>query len=105
MSRQRWQLEWSVFAMSDRTAIFDYVEADNPRAAIRLDGRIRAQVGVLSRFPRSGRTGRVKGTRELAVLGTPYIAAYRIAGEKVRILRILHGAQRWPEQLMEEWPQ
>lgn len=33
-------LEWSVFALADREAIFDYVEADSPKAAIAVDSRI-----------------------------------------------------------------
>jgi len=46
-----------------------------------------------------GRPGRIEGTRELVVSGTPYIAAYRIVGDTVRVLRVLHGAQQWPETL------
>jgi toxin ParE1/3/4 len=96
------RLEWSLFAQADRDAIFDYIEADSPRAAIAVDDRIRVQVEGLMQFPESGRPGRIEGTRELVVLRTPYIAAYRIAGDTVRILRVLHGAQQWPENMSEE---
>jgi len=72
-------LEWSVFSLADRTAIFDYIEADNPRAAIDLDDRIETRVEGLVQFPEMGRPGRIEGTRELVIVGTPYIAAYRIA--------------------------
>jgi toxin ParE1/3/4 len=44
-----------------------------------------------------GRPGRVKGTRELVIVGTPYIVAYRIKGDAVQVLRVLHGAQKWPQ--------
>ena len=47
----------------------------------------------------SGRPGRVAGTRELVVTGTPYVAAYQVTRETVRILRVLHGAQQWPDDL------
>jgi toxin ParE1/3/4 len=94
-------VEWSIFARTDRDAIFDYIEADSPQAAVAVDERIRAQVEGLVQFPESGRTGRVEGTRELVILRTPYIAAYRITGEIVRILRVLHGAQQWPEDMPE----
>jgi toxin ParE1/3/4 len=90
------RLEWSIFARADRDAIFDYIEADSPQAAIAVDDRIREQVETLARFPESGRPGRVEGTRELVIHRTPYIAAYRIAGSTVRILRVLHGARQWP---------
>jgi toxin ParE1/3/4 len=93
------QLEWSISAQADREAIFDYIEADSPQAAITVDDRIREQIEGLMKFPEMGRLGRVDGTRELVIQRTPYIAAYRIAGKTVRILRVLHGAQMWPEEL------
>jgi toxin ParE1/3/4 len=96
------RLEWSIFAQTDRDAIFDYIEEDSPQAAITVDDRIRVQVGRLARYPESGRPGRVAGTRELVIRRTPYVAAYRIAGDTVRILRVLHGAQPWPEDMSEE---
>ncbi len=96
------RVEWSVLAEADRKAIFDYIEADSPRAAVAVDERIRDEVASLERFPERGRPGRVEGTRELVVVRTPYIAAYRITGKSVRILRVLHGARRWPEDLSEE---
>jgi addiction module RelE/StbE family toxin len=92
------RLQWSIFAQTDRNAIFEYIEADSPQAAITVDDRIRAQVSRLARYPQSGRPGRVAGTRELVIHRTPYIAAYRIAGDTVRILRVLHGAQPWPRR-------
>jgi addiction module RelE/StbE family toxin len=48
-----------------------------------------------------GRSGRIEGTRELVISRTPYIAAYRILGSTVQILRVLHGAQLWPEEMPE----
>jgi toxin ParE1/3/4 len=92
-------LEWSKFAQADREAIFDYIEADSPQAAITVDDRIRQQVEELMKFPEIGRHGRIDGTRELIIQRTPYIAAYRIAGKTIRILRVLHGAQMWPQEL------
>jgi toxin ParE1/3/4 len=95
------RLEWSLFALADREAIFDYIEADSPRAAIVVDDRIQQHVEQLRQFPESGRPGRIEGTRELVIDRTPYIAAYQIVGKKVRILRVLHGARLWPEEMPE----
>jgi addiction module RelE/StbE family toxin len=100
--RQSVRLEWSIFAQTDRDEIFDYIEGDSLQAAIVVDNRIRVQIERLAEFPESGRPGRVEGTRELVIHRTPYIAAYRIVGDTVRILRVLHGAQRWPEDMSEE---
>ena len=85
--------------MDDRDRIFDFIEQDDPRAAIAVDERIATQVLLLLKFPEGGRPGRVKGTRELIVRRTPYIAAYRVEKDCVRILRILHSAQLWPGEL------
>jgi toxin ParE1/3/4 len=51
---------------------------------------------ALAQFPEQGRTGRKSGTRELALSGLPYLAVYRLNGDAIEILRILHGAQIWP---------
>ncbi|MBY5365061.1 type II toxin-antitoxin system RelE/ParE family toxin [Rhizobium leguminosarum] len=93
------KLTWSAFALSDRDAIFTYIEADNPSAAIMIDERIMAATRRLVDFPASGRVGRIAGTRELVINGTPYIAAYAVTETTVRVLRVLHGAQEWPETL------
>ncbi len=96
------RVQWSVLAQADRDAIFDYIEADSPQAAITVDNRIQAQIETLAQFSQTGRLGRVEGTRELVILRTPYIAAYRIVGDTLRILRVLHGARQWPEGMSEE---
>lgn len=93
------RLVWAQYALEDRRAIYDHIEADDPRAAALVDTRIAEAVTRLIDFPESGRLGRVEGTRELVVGRTPCIVAYRILGEAVRILRVLHGAQLWPDDL------
>ena len=95
------RLIWSALALSDRDDIFTHIEADSPRGAIAVDERIAAAARRLVEFPESGRPGRVPGTRELVVPGTPYIAAYAAPTTSVRILRVLHGAQIWPDDFPE----
>jgi toxin ParE1/3/4 len=56
-------------------------------------------IARLEEFPRLGREGRIPGTRELIVSRTPYLVAYRIIGDAIHVLRVLHGRQRWPERL------
>ena len=91
------KLIWSAFALSDRDAIFTFIEADNPSSAIMVDERIVAAARRLIDFPASGRVGRIAGTREMVIKGTPYVAAYSVTQSAVRILRVLHGAQAWPD--------
>ena len=39
------RLTWSAFALADRDGIFDYIEAENPAAAVAIDERIVAAAG------------------------------------------------------------
>ena len=95
------RIEWSAFALADREEIFDYIEADNPQAAATVDKRISDRIKTLRRLPRSGRTGRVEGTRELVISRTPYIVAYKITDDAVRILRVLHTSRLWPDHMID----
>jgi toxin ParE1/3/4 len=54
-------------------------------------------VNELPTRPQSGRPGRVSGTRELVVTRTPYVVPYRVQGRNIEILRVYHGARKWPE--------
>lgn len=89
-------IEWRDEAKADARAALDYIAQDNLAAAYGVYGEIEQQVALLAEFPKMGRSGRVKGTRELVVTRTPYIVAYRIKGDVVQVLRVLHGAQQWP---------
>jgi hypothetical protein len=55
------KLVWSRYALSDRDAIFSYIEAANPRAAVHIDEQIVVAVRRLIEFPESGRPGRIAG--------------------------------------------
>ena len=79
--------------------IRDRIAQDNPAAAARVVARIRGAVEQLAAAPGIGRPGRVHGTRELIVTRTPYIVAYRVRDNRVEVVTVLHGAQRWPERL------
>ncbi len=91
-------VEWTSQAEQDRVAQVEYIAQDKPMAAVGMGDEIERQVEMLAEHPKLGRTGRVRGTRELAITGTPYLAVYRIKGERVQILAILHGAQQWPKR-------
>ena len=93
------KVEWSALAMEDRDRIFDYIESESPKAAIQVDIRIEEQVDQLVPFPELGRLGRIDDTRELVISQTSYVVPYRVYGNVVRILRVLHCAQQWPDDL------
>jgi toxin ParE1/3/4 len=91
------KLRWTRPALTDLEEIGDYIARDNPRAATELTRRIHDACENLRDFPGQGRAGRVAGTRELVIGGTPYIAAYTVLDGEVMILTVIHGARRWPE--------
>jgi len=76
--------------------IRERIAAGNPTAANRMVERIRAAVARLAASPGVGRPGRVARTRELVITRTPYIVPYRVTGDAVQIITILHSDQRWP---------
>jgi len=69
---------------------------DNLQAAARVARRILEVIDKLTRHPEIGRRGRLLGTRELMVPGTPYFIPYRIIGTRVELLRVLHGSLEYP---------
>ena len=90
-------VKWLEEAFADLDQIFDYILEHNPQTAVKTYEAIRHQVGMLADHPQIGRVGRVRGTRELVITGLPYIAAYYIKGQEVRILTVLHTARKWPD--------
>jgi len=90
-------IKWLPEAERDFIAIIDFIADDNPQAALEQGDEIEAQIGGLLDHRHRGRVGRVKGTRELVIVRTPYIAVYRIKPGMIQVLRILHGARQWPD--------
>ncbi len=91
------KLRWTVPALRDLEEIGDFIARDNPAAADRVVTRILDQAEGLTIHPHVGRPGRVPGTRELVIADTPYLVPYRVRGDDVQILAVLHGARRWPQ--------
>jgi len=93
------KLRWTRLAIKDLDRAHEYVAEDNPSAANHLIDRIEEAVQVLRQHPTAGRNGRLKGTRELVVTGTPFVIPYRVRRDAVEILAVIHGARKWPGNL------
>lgn len=92
-------LVWLPSANVTRDAQLGYIAQDSFLAAIDQDAEIEKQVDMLLDPPNMGRLGRVKTTRELVIGRTSFIVAYRVKGQRIEILRVLHGAQQWPRTM------
>ena len=93
-------IRWSDEALADLRELQTFISADNPIAAQKLAMTIVNSVETnLPDNPHIGRPGRVNGTRELVITNTPYIVPYRIHSGVIQVLRVYHGARRWPDRM------
>jgi toxin ParE1/3/4 len=87
------RIVWAAEARRQIHEIWHYIALDNLGGANRMFTRLVAAVEKLNHYPYLGRPGR-EASRELSVPGTPFIVIYRVQDEEIRIVTILHGAQR-----------
>lgn len=91
-------------AFSDLDEIFDYILAENPQAAGNMLQDIIQSLSRLSSHPHSGSPLRERSLNRFhfrIVVTSPYIAFYRVIGNKVFVYRVLHGARNYPHLLKE----
>jgi len=88
-------LQWTTASHAARARITRTIAQDNLSAARKLNKKFQDSARGLLAHPYRGRKGRVDGTREL-VVHPNYLLIYEIDGETIRILTVLHAAQRWP---------
>jgi toxin ParE1/3/4 len=89
---------WRRSALNDLGGIRRYIAQENPAAGARIRAMIRNALEQLADYPNLGRSGRVGGTRELVIAGTPYVVVYRVLDNRLRILSVIHGARLWPQR-------
>jgi len=94
----RLTLQWTPIATEHLRSTYEYVAQDSARAAQSLIERVFSVAERLRDYPRMGREGRVEGTRELAVAGTPFVVVYRLYQARIDVLAVFHGARKWPEE-------
>ena len=88
---------WTPKAEQDRADIWDYIAADNPGAAVRMDELFSDAAARLAAHPKMGKPGKIAGTREL-IPHENYRLAYEIEGDTVWVLaltRILRKIDRY----------
>jgi addiction module RelE/StbE family toxin len=90
---------WSPRAVEHLAQLRSYIARDNPTAATRIANTLLAAVERLAELPNRGRPGRVAGTRELIVPGTPYVIPYRLREDRLEVIAVFHGRQKWPKPL------
>ena len=83
------RLKWTQKASRDLEAVKANLRGgDDAGAANATVLELIQQAGALAEHPGMGRPGRVKGTRELAVAGHPYVVQYIHLNDTVVVLRV-----------------
>ncbi|MHB8622973.1 MAG: type II toxin-antitoxin system RelE/ParE family toxin [Sulfuricaulis sp.] len=90
------ELSWTPSALQDLHDAGEYVAQNNLPSAAEIGQRVLEAVEYLGQHPALGRAGRVRGTRELVISGTPFIVVYRVQFDMVQVLRVMHHARKWP---------
>ncbi len=90
---------WLDRARREVVHIRETIAKENPRAVRQAARRILESAGKLRTTPNTGRPGRLYGTRERVIMGTPFIILYRVRDGVIEILRVIHGARRWPDNV------
>ena len=89
------KLQWTAGAKHDLKGIIEFIWADNPEAARRMNARFHAVAKLLTNQPYPGRPGILPDTREF-VVHPNYRVVYRIRGETVSIMAVVHASRQWP---------
>jgi len=92
------KVRWTLQAAEDLKAAHEYLSHGSPGGADALVERVLSAIDFLEQYPNLGRSGRIDGTRELVVTGTPFIVGYRLRHNQIEILGVLHAARKWPKK-------
>jgi addiction module RelE/StbE family toxin len=87
---------WTAPARAQLAELHEYIAESSLSTADHQVAAIADSTHRLSIFPEIGRPGRRSGTRALVIAATSYIVVYRVRESTIRILAVMHGAQRWP---------
>lgn len=92
---------WLPAARQDRLEVLNFIEAENPSAAAKMDELFEAAVARLGNFPHLGRPGKIVGTREL-IPHESYRIVYEIEAETVWVIALVHTSRQWPPPAKED---
>src|SRR5213078_739552 len=83
-------LRYSRRARRQLNNIHSYIQERDPAAATRVIARIRRSVDLLLDFPKLGPHGVVTGTREVVVVGLPYVVVFSNRPFRVKHFQTFH---------------
>jgi plasmid stabilization system protein ParE len=93
-------MDWTESAWEDLEGIAEYLLGEGLPFDMVEDyiKRIYKAPEHFAALPGAGKPGRMPTTREWLVKDTPYALIYDVKGNRLRILRVMHGSRQFPEQ-------
>ena len=87
---------WSKEATDRLDEIEAYIAPENEKAAVKIIlSLINKTMSQLTRYPASGKPGRLTGTRELFFSDSPFAIVYTVHKETINIITVFHTAQNF----------
>ena len=98
------RVEWTEPALAQWEQSLDYIEAENPAAAQRIEARVVDAIDMLGTHPYAGRIGRIVGTRQFAVPQSPFLIIYEVnqPQDTLWVVAVFDGRRRWPKAFPKE---
>jgi toxin ParE1/3/4 len=98
------KVRWTKSATRQWEETFEYIEADNPTAALRIAQRVFDVIDMLAIHPYAGRVRRDKITRQFAVPRSPYVIAYELdqSEDILWVIAVFDGRRRLPKAFPRE---
>ena len=95
------QVQWTNKAKTRLEEIEAYIAQESPTTAKKLIFTIIKKTATqLSKYPDSGKPGRLMGTRELLFSDTPYLVVYTVRSNIVTVLTIFHTAKNFDRDVV-----
>lgn len=88
------RIRWLTPAIENLDNAASWIAKDNRQTAEDFVAAVQKTVLLIEQVPSAGKVGRVQGTREMTVLGYPYLIPYRVVGDELQILRVFHMRQQ-----------
>lgn len=88
---------WEEESLNDREKIFEFLFDFNPNAAEKTDQIIESKVENLLEQPLMGVQRDISRGRVLIIPEVSMIVSYWLDGETIRVMRILHQKQKFPQ--------
>jgi toxin ParE1/3/4 len=93
------KIVWSPRAIRHLIHLRAYIQKDSEQNTALIAPRILQAVELIQTQPEMGRAGRVLGTRELIIPDTSYLIPYRVRRDRLELIAVFHGRQKWPAKL------